>query len=195
MRSSICLSLIMLGMVPCEAATVSFAGSYSQQNPPSAASGRCAPARRTVTYGPAIAPVAGTSNLGSFLPSGSHCIDLATGAYGDGLFSFDFGLGDALDGTYSGALTPTADPRQFANLQNFLVTGGSGRFAGATGAFTGIGTVTFAMGALPSAFETISGTIDIPSIPEPSAWASMMLGFAAIGLARRRMRHPDTAPA
>jgi hypothetical protein len=187
MRTRIFLLLALIGAsAPSSAAMISFNGSFSQQNPPSAATGRCAPAGRTVTYGPSIAPVSGTSDLGDFLPSGSHCIDPATGSYFDGLFSFDFGSGDVIEGIYSGALSPTANPQQFANLQSFSVTGGTGRFGGAVGIFTGIGTVTFAPGALPSSFETITGRINIPSVPEPTTWSSMLLGFAAIGLARRR---------
>ena len=188
MRAPICLLVALCCGAPAGATAFSISGSFSQQNPPSAASGRCAPAARTVTYGPTIASVSGTSNLGGFLPSGSHCIDPASGAYFDGLFSFDFGLGDVLAGTYSGALTPTANPQQYENLQAFSVTGGSGRFAEASGGFTGTGTVTFAPGALPSSFETIAGTINVASVPEPSTWLSMLLGFAAVGHSWRRSR-------
>lgn len=163
----------------------------SQQNPPSSPSGRCAPAARTVTFGPLIAPVSGTSNIGAFLPSGSHCIDAASGTYFDGQFSFDFGMGDLLNGTYAGALSPTANPMQFSNIQSFSVTGGLGRFLGASGAFTGTGLITFAPGALPSSFETFSGTISTGAVPEPATWALMLIGFATAGLAFRRRERKE----
>ena len=111
-----------------------------------------------------------------------------SGTYFDGQFSFDFGLGDVLDGSYSGALSPTANPMQFSNVQNFSISGGVGRFFGASGAFTGTGLVTFAPGVLPSSFETFSGSITTDTVPEPATWASMLIGFATVGLALRRQK-------
>jgi hypothetical protein len=190
MRTPIFLSTLLLGLAPAGAATINLSGSYTHQNPPAAPNGRCAPAALTVTFGPSIAPASGSSNLGSFAPSGSHCINPPLPAsYFDGLFSFDFGAGDLLTGTYAGTLSTTGDPQIFANVQDYLVTGGTGRFAGAAGTFRGVGTVTFAPGALPTSVQTLSGTISTAAVPEPASWAMMIAGFGAIGgTLRRRSR-------
>lgn len=189
------VAALLLSSSPALAGTVAFSGSYSNQNPPAEQSGRCAPAARTVTFGPSIAPASGSSSLGSFAPSGSHCITppLPT-SYSDGLFSFDFGSGDVLTGTYSGTLTATAVPGQFANTQDYIVTGGSGRYAQAEGSFQGVGTVTFAPEALPSSLQTLSGSITAPGIPEPATWAMLIGGFGMLGFAARArsVRYPAT---
>lgn len=190
MRYSTCAaSLLLLAATPAAAASISLTGSYAHQNPPAALSGRCAPAARTVTFGPGIAPASGTSNLGDFVPSGSHCIvpPLPT-SYSGGLFSFDFGGGDTLFGSYSGALSATDDPTTFANLQDYIVTGGTGRFLGATGSFRGEGSVTFAAGRLPASTQTLAGTISAPAIPEPATWAMLVGGFGLLGSVLRRQR-------
>jgi hypothetical protein len=187
MRTLFFLSTLLLGVTPASAATIAFSGSYAHQNAPAALDGRCAPAARTVTFGPAVASASGSSNIGSFAPRGSHCINppLPTG-YTDGLFSFDFGAGDLLTGTYAGTLSTTTDPQAFANIQDYLVTGGTGRFTGATGGFRGLGTVTFAPGVLPTSVQTLSGAISVAAIPEPASWAMMIVGFGAIGASLRR---------
>ncbi len=187
MRTLLLSSMIVLGAVPATAATIEFNGSYTQQNPPAAATGRCAPAARTVTFGPTIAPASGISTLGAFAPSGSHCINppLPT-SYAEGLFTFDFGMGDLITGSYAGILSATADPQAFANLQDYLVTGGTGRFAGATGSLQGIGTVTFQPGVLPTSFQTVTGLISVTAIPEPGSWITMIAGFAMLGASLRR---------
>lgn len=181
--------LTLAAAAPASAAMVEFSGTYSHQNPPAAPDGRCAPTARTVTFGPDIAPASGASNLGGFDPSGSHCINppLPTN-YSDGLFNFDFGFGDLLSGTYSGILSATGDPLVFANVQDYVVTGGTGRFMAASGAFQGIGTVTFAPGALPSSFQSVSGTLNLAAVPEPRSWAMMIGGLALTGAAMRRSK-------
>jgi hypothetical protein len=44
-----------------------------------------------------------------------------------------------------------------------------------------------------SAHDTV--TININSVPEPAAWAMMLLGFGGIGFAMRRRRRPEAATA
>ncbi len=173
---------------PAASATFAFSGSYQHQNPPPAAGGRCGPAL-TVSFGPAIAPASGTSSLGSFSPSGSHCIvpPLPTD-YTDGLFKLDFGSGDTLLGTYAGRLSATASPMQFSNLQSYLVTGGTGRFLAATGSFTGTGLVTFAPGQLPASDQQLEGSIIAAAVPEPGSWALLIAGFGLVGAVSRRKR-------
>jgi PEP-CTERM motif len=170
------------------ALSTAFTGSLTNTNAPAAPGGRCAPAL-TVNIGPGFGTASGASNLGSLVPTDSHCIipPLPT-SYFDGQFSFDFSGGDVLVGTYAGSLSATGQPGVFANLQQFLVTGGTGRFANTTGSFNGIGNVVFAPGALPSSFATLSGRLEIGSVPEPSTWVMLISGFALSGCALRRRR-------
>ena len=44
--------------------------------------------------------------------------------------------GDTLTATFAGAAMPTADPTVLAIEEHATITGGTGRFAGATGSFT-----------------------------------------------------------
>jgi hypothetical protein len=183
------MSLALLLASPASANPTAFSGSYENSNPPAAIDGRCAPAARTVTFGPGIGIAAGVSSLGSFVPSGSHCIvpPLPT-SYNQGQFSFDFGGGDSFVGSYSGTLSATGVPNVFDNVQNFVVTGGTGRFIDASGAFTGIGTVTFQAGQLPYSSQQLSGTLNLPAVPEPATWAMLMLGLGGLGAAARLKR-------
>jgi hypothetical protein len=190
MRLKLLATALLASAQGAVAAPVQFSGTFANQNPPAAVNGRCAPAARTVSFGPGIAPVSGSSNLGDFIPNGSHCINPPLPkSYFDGVFTFDFGLGDVLTGTYSGTLSATPDPSRFANVQDFIVTGGTGRFAGFGGSFQGVGTVVFAPASPPSSTQTLRGTLTAP-VPEPGTWAMMIAGFALTGVALRR-RSPD----
>lgn len=172
------------------AAVVSFSGSQSNTDAASGPSAARCGAQFTVNIGNGPgATSTGTSNLGSFLTTQSHCITLPPPApYGQGLFVYDFGSGDLLSGTYTGVLSFNS-PGLFDNVQDFQVTGGTGRFAGATGAFVGVGTVDF-RGPTPSAQLNFNGAINAPAIPEPASWTLLILGVAGAGAALRRARRP-----
>jgi hypothetical protein len=75
-------------------------------------------------------------HLGRIKVEQSHCIDL-TGpdplAFTDGLFTLTAADGDTVTGTYGGRLQPTVTPNLFYIDGTFLITGGTGRFAGASG--------------------------------------------------------------
>jgi hypothetical protein len=74
------------------------------------------------------------------------------------------------------------------NVQHFVITGGTGLFANATGSFLGTGEIHFASGP-PTATLTISdGVIKVASVPEPASWAMMVGGFGLIGGVMRRLR-------
>ena len=176
-------------LVTSPASATIFTGSLLNTNPPAAAGGRCSPAALTVSIGPSLGVSSGSSNLGTFSADMSHCINppLPTG-YSNGLFAFDFGAGDILSGTYGGTLSGTDTAGVFANLENYLVTGGTGQFAGVVGSLTGVGTVTFAAGVPPTSRQTITGSFSVP-VPEPSTWAMMLAGFGALGANLRFRRH------
>lgn len=168
-------------------ASVTFSGSLFNTNPPAAAGGRCSPSALTVSISPSLGSSVGSSNFGAFSAVMSHCINppLPT-SYSNGQFAFDFGAGNTLLGTYDGTLSATSTAGVFANLENYLVTGGTGEFLGAMGALTGFGTVTFASNAPPASTQTITGTIS--AVPEPSSWVLMLIGFGGLGYALRRRR-------
>jgi hypothetical protein len=169
------------------AATVAFSGTQMNVDAPTGpAAARCG-GEVTVNIGNGPdASSTGTSNFGDFLSTQSHCIAPPPPvSYDQGLFEYDFASGDALFGTYTGDLTASDSPGLFNNLQDFTVTGGTGRFAGAMGAFVGIGVVDF-RGPTPSAHLAFDGTLDAAGIPEPSTWAMLILGFLGTGVAARR---------
>lgn len=186
-RSAIIATIVVgLAAAPARAATV-FSGALFNTNPPAAAGGRCAPAALTVSISPSLGASSGVSNLGAFSAIMSHCINppLPTG-YSLGMFAFDFGAGDLLTGTYDGVLSASGTAGLFNNFENYLVTGGTGRFAGFAGSLTGTGTVTFAANTPPRSLQLIRGSIG--AVPEPKSWAMLLLGFGAVGYQLRRRR-------
>lgn len=75
-------------------------------------------------------------HLGSIAVEQDHCVDL-TGpdplAFTEGRFTLTASSGDTLAGTYQGRLQPTVTPNLFYIDGTFLFTGGTGRFADASG--------------------------------------------------------------
>jgi len=171
---------------PAAAAVIAFTGSehnttnYPQPNP------ACAPPQAQVSFGAADNAV-GMSNLGSFATTQTHCIALPPPAdYTDGLFSYAFAQGDTLMGTYFGSLSFSTTPGLLDNLQRFTVTGGTGRFLGATGSFIGTGTLDLRPGANLFSQQTLSGTLTLPAVPEPATWMMMLSGLGLTGVMLRR---------
>lgn len=180
---------------PSIGASLPFTGSFANTNAPGVSGGRCAALTVSISNNAPFSAV-GTSNFGSFTANQSHCLDgappIAPGSaerpYYDGLFTYTFASGDTLSGTYTGVLTNAGNLGLVDNVQNFLVTSGTGMFANATGSFLGIGQLRFAEGP-PSATLTISrGAITIGAVPEPATWGMMILGFAAMGAIHRKQR-------
>jgi hypothetical protein len=77
------------------------------------------------------------THLGRVTLDAGESVNLATGAITDGFFTFTGASGDTVSGTYSGSALP--------GLTGYTVsgpiTGGTGRFAGATGFLTWNGTL------------------------------------------------------
>lgn len=173
----------------------SFTGTFANSNPPAATGGRCSLLTVSIgNFGPFYA--AGTSNFGGFTASQSHCLagppPLAVGApdrpYTDGLFNFDFASGGTLFGTYAGLLSNAGSPGLVLNSQDFIVTGGTGRFLGASGNFRGDGQITFLNGPPAATLSFTEGNIFAPGVPEPATWAMLITGFGLAGLIMRRRR-------
>ena len=105
--------------------------------------------------------------------------------YYAGLFTYSFASGATLFGTYTGLLSNGGANGIIDNVQNFTVTGGTGRFANASGSFLGTGNIFFT-GGPPSATLTISEAAI--AVPEPATWGMMIAGFMVAGLAIRSRR-------
>lgn len=179
---------------PSLGATLAFTGQSFNSNLPAALGGRCSALTVTIANGPFPLVATGTSNFGDFTFSQSHCLDsgppIAAGAtdvpYYDGLFTYTFADGKTLSGTYDGVLSNSGVTGVVDNVQHFIITGGTGLFANATGSFLGTGQVHFA-GGPPAATLTISdGLIKVAAVPEPASWSLLLGGFGAIGAAMRR---------
>lgn len=190
---------LLATVVPASAATVVFSGSRANVDAPGPAAARClSRATANIVNNPPTSTSSGLSNLGAFTPTLSHCIQLPLAMAGPtifdlGEFVFDFGLGNTLLGTYSGSVTPNA-PGLFSIFQTHIVTGGTGFFAGATGAFDSSGTLSFLTGQ-PTVNQTFAGTLNVAAIPEPSTWMMMIGGFALVGRVMRVRRRKQRVSA
>jgi hypothetical protein len=66
--------------------------------------------------------------------------------------------GDRLFSTGSGQATPTAEPGELSINETSTITGGTGRFEGATGSFSGVRVLNTATGISSGSFD---GTINL----------------------------------
>ena len=82
------------------------------------------------------------TQLGAFTGYAEFIPNLCDLTY-TGFFYWIAANGDQISGPFSGYLTPTAMPGVFDNHETAIVTGGTGRFTGATGLFTLTGQVNF----------------------------------------------------
>ena len=100
------------------------------------------------------------SHLGLAKLHTTHVPDLATGALNDGEFTIVAANGDEIRGTYEGAATYDALRADLVHgAATFVISGGTGRFAGATGTIT----------------ATFLETIDDPT------WASAKVAWTLAG--------------
>ena len=127
----------------------------------------------------------GTSSLGAFTYAHSVCFNPAGGPF-EGIFLMNFGT-DSFSGTFNGTDSPDSTPGVFDVDWTYDILAGTGRFAGASGTFTGIGTVDPRVFPAPEVISFM-GTISAPAVPEPRSWAMLLLGFGAIAVASRRSR-------
>ena len=151
------LALVALVASPALGQTIDFDGTnivIDQLTPPG---GRCVPQfANTVSFGPGDIRSDGSTTLGPISVTATHCVtSLPPTDIVDGRVTIGFRAGDTITGTFSGRADATATPGSFAVTENFLVTGGTGRFVGASGSFTDIGTLSLAMGV-----GTFTGVID-----------------------------------
>jgi hypothetical protein len=69
--------------------------------------------------------------------------------------------GDTLTASFRGKATPTAKPGVLAIVETATITGGTGRFAGATGSFTVVRLFNTVIGTTAGSF---TGTISSPGV-------------------------------
>ena len=103
----------------------------------------------------------GTGNatlLGRYTVTFEAVVNLET-LMGVGTMSFVAANGDSIVTTFNGQATATADPNVFLVVELETITGGTGRFVGATGNFTLERTVDLTTGLSSGSF---SGTISNP---------------------------------
>ena len=105
----------------------------------------------TVTGAPPILSVlvegAGTAtHLGRFTVDIPHLVDVRTRTAA-GSYEFTAANGDTLTAHFTGTATPTATPGVLYIEETATITGGTGRFAGATGSFT-----------VERLYDTVAGT-------------------------------------
>lgn len=195
--TALALAIAVILTATPAAAAIAFSGTIQNTTPPGAPGGRCGPPPvLTLSFAPET--TTGTSNFGNFAVTASHCVVPTPPVtnYNGGLFSFAFQNGSTLFGTYTG--TFSIIPGQPASsVQNYIVEGGTGQFANHAGTFQHVGTIVFGPGGTTSGSSTLQGSLH--PVPEPSTWATMLIGFGAIGAAvrrgKRRAIHSKAAPA
>lgn len=167
------------------ASTITFSGTRTNISPGADPAGRCAPGI-TVNFAPTAFSAGGTSSLGNFAWTGSHCLaGPPPGDYFDGIFEWAFAEGSLL-GTYSGTLTGIG-PGVLGAVESIVFTGGTGAFSGWSGFATATGTVT--LGQFEGQFATFGDFTfegELTVVPEPLTWTMMIAGFGLVGMALRR---------
>lgn len=200
--ASFLLAATFLAASPAAAGMVDVSGVRQHiniLNPPG--TGRCAAIPRVPPYaatvdivpGPGIPSSSGSEvRFGAFAGTMSHCIVTAPPTpFEEGLFSWAFTNGDVLEGIYTGSVSMTGTPNLFDASIDYVVTGGTGRFLGASG--TMFETGSFLRGPNPQGpgfitdwDGTFSGRLSLPAIPEPGTWVMLIAGFGIAGASMRR---------
>ena len=180
-------ALALAVAAPAGAAVVAFTGVTTNDTPPPMPSPLCAPGQVRIAFSSANATVTGASNFGAFSPTLAHCLTPPPTSYSGGVFDFAFDAGDQVSGSYSGFFTPTATTDVLDTFVTYVVTGGTGRFAGASGTIEGVGILDRRV-ARPLNSLTLNGSLNLPAVPEPATWGLMIVGFGFAGAAVRRRR-------
>ena len=98
------------------------------------------------------------TQLGHFDVSSSIVADESNGT-AVGTYEFTAANGDTLTADYTESFTPTDVPGVFSDVITATITGGTGRFAGATGSFVSDRVADHVTGIVSDSFE---GTISTP---------------------------------
>lgn len=147
-RLAMALSTAVIAAAPVGAQTLVFSGTRENVNPLNPPGGRCVPPYfLTVNIAPGALSSTGTSNISNFESTQSHCITSPPPtSVVEGQFTYTFEAGDTIFGTYTGNVATGATPGSFSATENLIITGGTGRFVGATGTIDSNGILRFAAG-------------------------------------------------
>jgi hypothetical protein len=96
------------------------------------------------------------TQLGQFTLAIPHLVNRPTAK---GTYQFVAANGDTLKASFSGTAMPTATRGVLSIVENATITGGTGRFAGATGSFTCVRLFNMVAGTTAGSF---TGTISAP---------------------------------
>ncbi len=121
---------------------------------------------RTVVPPLVLVDIDATGNatqLGQFSLAIPHIVDLATRT-ATGTYEFVAANGDTLIAEFTGSAMPTPTPGVLAIVETATITGGTGRFAGATGGFVCERLFDALAGTTTGSFE---GTISPPGANHP----------------------------
>ncbi len=139
-------------------------------------------------FAPILVPMDAASLDGSIIPAPGSTgvlgipVTLRASAFGAGQFCI-LGPFNNPPPAFAGACGPLADRAppvvNVSGILNFAF-GGPGELAGDT--------VRFPNSAVVQSFCEGTGCDAAPPVPEPSAWATMMVGLAGVGLLMRRRR-------
>lgn len=176
----VALAVIFAASLPAAAAGMEFFGTVMAVNPPAAPTPTCN-ALVINKNEPPLYKTGGFSNLGDFLWNQIHCINPLQEA----TFTFDFGAGNTLHGTYNSTTVPSPTPGVFQVTGSYDVTGGTGTFQGYVGSLGSLGNLDRRDPEVADFAAVFRGTL-VP-VPEPAAWSLMLAGLAGVaGIARRR---------
>ena len=98
------------------------------------------------------------TQLGQFTLAIPHIVNRAN-MTAAGTYQFVAANGDTLTASFSGKATPTATRGVLSIVEDATITGGTGRFAGATGSFTCVRLFNMVTGTTAGSFN---GTISAP---------------------------------
>lgn len=121
------LLILSASIVPAQANEVPFRGAYDGRE------------TDVVQGGSLLVDGSGSgtaSHVGRFTYTWKTTVDLATGLSSGGVFRLVAANGDVINGSFVGRGMPTDTPNVAHVVELVSITGGNGRFQGATGGFT-----------------------------------------------------------
>jgi hypothetical protein len=184
-------ALLFVPPAAVRAQVIPFTGTRTAENIPVPAPnvGRCGAPPNTLISG---IFGTGTSNLGAFTTVESNCLNPVTGSLFNGLFTFQFATGSTLFGTATGTVALPPVNGTTTNVFEYLITGGTGLYAGGAGRLQVNGVVRFNPDGTTGNTFTYSGSFS--TVPEPSAVLVLGVGLVGAAATARQRRRAASRP-